>query len=98
MGRRRKVIDNDPFIRQDSYQISASVIISQGDIFKVQGEWGGKFRFHSFVTNPNNGIQWIDCFELQKGQPSAWRSFRPERIKHIPKKRGKRVKRTGKAH
>lgn len=98
MGRRRKTIDNDPFIREDYYQVSSSIVIRQGDIFKVQGEWGGKFRFHSFVTNPKNGAQWVDCFELQKGQVCAWRSFRPERIKHIPKKRGKRVNRSNKAH
>lgn len=93
MGRRRKVIDNDPFIREYSFQTGSNVTINQGDIFKVQGEWGGKFKFHSFVINPSNGAKWIDCFELHNGQASAWRSFRPERIKHIPKKRGKRVKR-----
>lgn len=91
MGRRRKVVLNkDPFIRQDHLKVSASVTIVEGEIFKVQGEWGGKFKFHSLVTNPKTGVQWVDCFEMQKGVACAWRSFYPDRVKHIPKKRGKR--------
>jgi hypothetical protein len=68
--------------------------INQGDIIKIQGIWGTKFRFKEFVTNPENGAVWIDCYEMEKGVPGPQRSFRPERVKPIPKKRGKRVKRT----
>ncbi len=36
---------------------------------------------------------WIDCVELEKGVACGMRSFYPDRVKLIPKKRGKRVKR-----
>jgi hypothetical protein len=65
-----------------------------GDIIKIQGEYGMKFKFHSIVTNKETGAQWIDCFELQKGLTSSYRSFALDRVRRIPKKRGKRVNRT----
>lgn len=95
MGRRKKVKVNDPFIRQDSMTTEEGRTINHGDIIKIKGVWGTKFRFLGHVTNPKNGAVWIDCIELEKGVGCGWRSFRPERAKVIPKKRGKRVKRTG---
>lgn len=65
-----------------------------GDIIKIQGEHGLKFKFDSLVTNKETGSQWVDCFELQKGLSSCYRSFAVDRVKRIPKKRGKRVSRT----
>ncbi len=65
-----------------------------GDIIKIQGEYGAKFKFDSLVTNKETGSQWIDCFELQKGLTSCYRSFALDRVRRIPKKRGKRVNRT----
>ncbi len=83
------------FVRESSVEVHGFVI-SRGDIIKIQGEHGGKFKFDSFVTNKISGAQWIDCFEIINGTPSVFRSFRAERIKRIPirrKKRGSRVSR-----
>jgi hypothetical protein len=79
------------FVREPSVMVEG-FLISQGDTFKVRGEYGGKFKFHSFVTNSVSGAQWVDCFELISGTPSVFRSFKLDRIKTIPK-RGKRRKR-----
>lgn len=67
-------------------------VIEKGEIFRVSGEYGLKFKFESFVTHPN-GAEWVDCFEVFRGQAGAFRSFRSDRIKRIPKKRVKNVNR-----
>lgn len=95
MPRKKKYNVKDPFIRQDHMTTEAGKNIESGDIIKIQGEWGTKFKFISLVTNPKNGAVWIDCFEIEKGLSGKYRSFRPERVKAMPKKRGKRVKRAG---
>jgi hypothetical protein len=66
--------------------------IAQGDIFKVKGEYGVKFKFYSLTTNTETGAQWIDCFEMHRAQTGAYRSFKSDRIKRIPQK-GKRARR-----
>ena len=66
--------------------------IAKGDLIKIQDEHGMKFRFDSLVTNTETGVQWIDCFEMQKAQSGAFRSFALERIKRIPARRGRRKK------
>lgn len=93
MGRRKKYNIVDPFIREESFVTETGKTVTKGDIIKIKGIWGTKFRFQHFVTNPKNGISWVDCFELQKGIPCSFRSFYPDRVKTMPKKRGKRVKR-----
>lgn len=97
MARKKKsaTTDKDPFIRQESFVTDQGRTISRGDIIKIKGVWGSKFRFLNHVTNPKNNVSWIDCIELEKGVGCGWRSFYPERVKSIPKKRGRRVKRTG---
>lgn len=66
--------------------------LSTGSLFKVRGQHGGKFKFHSFVTNTVTGAQWVDCFELMSGTPSVFRSFKLENLKRVPtKRRRKRV-------
>jgi hypothetical protein len=67
-------------------------IISQGDLIKVKGEYGVRFKFSSLTTNTDSGAQWVDCFEVFRGQVGAFRSFKSDRIKRIPKKRVKKVK------
>lgn len=67
-------------------------LYTAGDIIKIDGEHGGKFKFHSLVTNTQTGAQWIDCFELQRGVASAYRSFSVDKMKRIPKKRARRSK------
>lgn len=74
------------YITKDGFEVK------QGDLIKIQGEYGVKFKFHALTTNIDSNSQWIDCFEVFRGQVGAFRSFRPERLKRIPK-RGKRAKR-----
>ena len=93
MRRRKKVQTNDPFVRQESFVTEDGRSVTRGDIIKIKGIWGTKFKFHEYVTNPKNNVSWIDCVELEKGVGCGMRSFYPERVKIVPKKRGKRVKR-----
>jgi hypothetical protein len=53
-----------------------------------------RFKFDSLVTNTETGAQWVDCFEVYKMRTGVLRSFKIDRIKRIPKKRGRRAKRT----
>ena len=66
--------------------------IVKGDIIKIQDEHGRKFKFDSVVTNTETGVQWIDCFEMQKATSGQFCSFRIDRVKRIPTRRGKRKK------
>lgn len=97
MGRRKKYSVEDPFVREPSMVSESGKTINQGDLIKITGIWGTKFKFHQYVTNPKTGVSWIDCIELERGVSCGMRSFYPERVKHIPKKRGKRVKRSSQA-
>lgn len=91
LKRTKARVKESPFIHQDYIEVDG-FIINRGDIIKITGEHGMRFKFHSFVTNPANGAQWIDCFEMHKTVASAFRSFRIDRIKRIPVRR-KRVSR-----
>jgi hypothetical protein len=82
-------ISKSIFERVPEITIGNRTVIA-GDVIKIEGEHGGRFKFHSLVTNTETGSQWIDCFELHKNVVSAWRSFRSDRIKLIPIKRGRR--------
>ena len=79
------------FHRDYELQVGNFTIVP-GDIIKIEGEHGGKFKFHSFVTNTDTGAQWVDCFEVMSGMTSVFRSFKTDRIKRIPNK-GRRAKR-----
>lgn len=79
------------FLREPEISIDGFTI-TQGDLFKVRGEYGNKFKFVSLITNLETGAQWVDCFEVVRGQVGAFRSFKSDRIKRIPKK-GMRAKR-----
>jgi hypothetical protein len=74
------------FITEDGF------IIKQGDLIKIRGENGVRFKFQSLTTNTKTNAQWIDCFAVARGQVGAFRSFTTERLKRIPT-RGKRAKR-----
>jgi hypothetical protein len=87
--RSKAAIVNSIFVRVPEITIGNRTIVA-GDVIKIEGEHGGRFKFHSLVTNTETGVQWIDCFELHKTIVSVWRSFRSDRIKPIPIKRGKR--------
>jgi hypothetical protein len=79
------------FSREYELQVG-TFTISKGDIIKIEGEHGVRFKFDAVVTNTENGKIWVDCFEMQKSTATAWRSFDPERVKRIPTKRGKQKK------
>ena len=79
------------FVRQDT-MYSDGFEIKRGDIIKIVGQYGLKFKFDSFVTNAETGATWIDCFEVFRNTASAYRSFKPDQVKRIPQ-RGKRAKR-----
>lgn len=79
------------FHRDYELQVGNFTIVA-GDIIKIEGEHGGKFKFASVVTNTENGLVWVDCFEVHKSSMGTWRSFAPERVKRIPTKRGRRKK------
>lgn len=92
MGRRKKVIspNSDLYIRNSSYTMPDGRVIEKDELIKIYGEWGGKFKFLEHVVRKDTGVEWIDCFELDKGVLCGWRSFRPERIKPLPKTRRKK--------
>lgn len=90
---RRKVTETvEPQKTKFAREYSISVDgfdIERGDLIKIRGEYGIKFKFDSLVTNMETGVQWIDCFETHRGQVGCWRSFRVDRLKRIPKRRSK---------
>ena len=92
MGRRRKYTGTDPFIREEQMTVDNKLIV-KGDLIKIKGVYATEFRFIALVTNPANGVQWIDCIQLYKGLGCGFRSFYPDRVKPIIKRK-KRVKRT----
>jgi len=80
------------FLRTTEMKIDGFTI-SQWDLIKVKGEYGSKFKFYSLTINLETGTEWIDCFEVSRGQTGVLRSFKSDKIKRIPQKgkRGKRV-------
>jgi hypothetical protein len=87
--RRLAPVQETKFEKVKEMQIGNRVLVS-GEVIKIAGEYGSRFRFDSLVTNKETGAQWVDCFELSKGVVSGWRSFRSDRIKLMPIKRGKK--------
>ena len=95
MGRRKKYVSpiEDIYNRVPYFVMPDGRVIEKDEIIKIKGEHGGKFKFIEHVTRTDSGIDWIDCFELHRGVVGCWRSFRTDRIKPMPKTRGKRRKR-----
>jgi hypothetical protein len=87
--RRSSPIRETKFDRIKEMWVGNRLVVA-GEIIKISGEYGSKFKFDSLVTNKETGVQWVDCFELSKGVVSGWRSFRSDRIKLMPIKRGKK--------
>jgi hypothetical protein len=88
ISRKASVIRETKFERSYEIQVGTRTVLS-GEVIKINGEHGAKFKFISLVTNKETGATWIDCFELDKNIVSAWRSFKADRIKLMPIKRGK---------
>ena len=93
MGRRKTVaqvqpnnLETVPYMEVDGFPINA------GDLIKVKGEYGVKFKFVGVTTNTLTGSEWVDCFEIFRGKAQQFRAFKQDRIKRIPQ-RGKRAKR-----
>lgn len=98
MPRRKQVAVRDTHLdRTFEIQIDGWTI-ERGELIKVVGEYGTKFKFDSFVTNTLTGSQWVDCFEVFRGQVGVHRSFKVDRIKRIPRKRGSGLVRRRKAN
>jgi hypothetical protein len=95
---RRKQAEAKPTNFDRVYEIEIDGwVIERGEIIKVKDEYGTKFKFDSLVTNTLTGSQWVDCFEIFRGQTGVSRAFRLDRIKRIPKKRGSGLVRRRKA-
>ena len=88
ISRKTSAIKETKFERSYEIQVGTRTVLS-GEVIKINGEHGAKFKFISLVTNKETGATWIDCFELDKNIVSAWRSFKADRIKLMPIKRGK---------
>jgi hypothetical protein len=91
---RRKKVEIAPtkFFRFPELTVGGFTI-EKDEIIKVHDEWGMRFKFDSLVTNTETGAQWVDCFEIYKARTGVLRSFSIDRIKRIPKRRARRVKR-----
>ena len=94
MGRRKKV--SSPFehlySRFPEYTLENGRVISEGEVIKIDGVGGVKFKFKEHVVRTDSGKEWIDCYELERGISCSLRSFYPERIKPMPiRKRRKRT-------
>lgn len=92
MGRRKKYVSpiTNKFSRKQEYVLENGRRIEHGEIIKISGEHGSKFKFLEHVINIENGAEWVDCFQIERGMVSGWRSFRPDRIKPLPKKRARK--------
>jgi hypothetical protein len=90
---KRKITYLDRFERKFSMVTESGHEVSKGDLIKIAGEYGAVFKFQCLVKNPENGVEWIDCFQMLKDMSGPTRSFYPDRVK-VVKKRGKRVKRS----
>jgi hypothetical protein len=81
-----------PLVKEPQLVLPDGKVIVHGELFKVSGEYGLRFKFESLTRNEKTGSEWVDCFEVFRGRAGAFRSFRSDRIKRIPKRRLKKVK------
>lgn len=90
--RKRKHVAPPPskFYREPEAILPTGRKIERGDMIRVSGEHGLRFRFDSLVTNKETGSQWIDCFEVYKARTGVLRSFKADRVKPMPKRRRRR--------
>jgi hypothetical protein len=95
MARRKTVIVPlvpPPVVFDRVYEMEyGNFTIERGDLIKVTGEYGMKFKFVSITTNTKTGASWVDCHEVHRGQTGAFRSFSIDRVKRIPKRRTKKA-------
>jgi hypothetical protein len=89
--RKSAVVSETKFETEESFDLDG-FRINAGDIIKVKGEYGSKFKVRGLTTNTETGAQWVDTFELIRGVSSQFRAFKLDRIKRVPN-RGRRAKR-----
>lgn len=94
MNKKRKsvIVDNFKYTKTKVLELDGFTI-NEGDYIKIKGEHGIVFKFIAITKNNDNGKEWIDCIEYEKGIAKAMRAFDIDRVKRIPKKR-KHVART----
>lgn len=92
MARRKTATVAPSYFETVPYMEINGFPIEAGEVIKINGEWGSKFKFVGITTNTLTGSSWVDCFEIIGGVSSVFRSFKQDRVKRIPK-RGKRAKR-----
>lgn len=92
MARKRQAASSPTYFETVPHMTIQGFEINAGDIIKVHGQHGSKFKFIGVTKNNLTGAQWIDCFEIMNGVASVFRSFSEDKIKRIPTK-GKRRKR-----
>ena len=95
MPRKKKTVynpTNDLYVRNSSYTLPDGKTVEKDEIIKIQGEKGGRFKFQEHVIRKDTGVEWIDCFQLDRGVLCGWRSFKPDRIRtiRVPKRRRRR--------
>jgi hypothetical protein len=82
------------FVRDTSaLKLSDGALVEPGEIIRVSGEHGLRFKFYSLTTNTETGASWVDCFEVYKARSGVMRSFYVERVRKIPVRRKRRVRR-----
>jgi len=96
MPRRKKTVAKESPFTTVPYMESDGFAINAGDLIKIKGEYGTKFKFRGITTNPITGATWVDCFEMFRGKPQQFRAFKEDRVKRIPQK-GKRARRVSNA-
>ena len=84
-------------VAETKFKREYSVIVDgfevvKGDLIKVVGQHGARFRFDAVVTNTESGSTWVDCFEMHRNVATTYRSFDLQLVKRVPQ-RGKRAKR-----
>lgn len=96
MGRKKETISPLAHLyhREPTFTTSEGRVIETGETIKIKGVWGSKFKFKEYVRRTDSGAEWIDCFELERGQLCGHRSFAVDRIKPLPKTRRKRRKKS----
>ena len=92
MARRKQAAVQESNFKTEPYMEIDGFSISEGDIIKVKGEYGIKFKFVGVTTNTLTGSQWVDCFEIFRGSAQQFRAFKEDRIRRVPQK-GKRARR-----
>lgn len=93
MARTKKTAPVGPpsgWVISTTYRLSPQIELNEGDLCKVKGEQGTfTFKRHVINTNLEHNPEWIDLYGGTTGY-AQWRSFPPEKVTHIPKKRGKK--------